>query len=257
MAHSPAFLCIGLSVLWATKMRARGKWHLVDFAILGTLAGMLYLIRPQQVLLFAILVPMVIGLRLLDTRKPVDALRRPSATFRAWLANQTRTLLQIVREQSRDLVVVLGVFILGFAVIAALQLIYNVNQYDGLLLNPYESRNERFQWLLPQFYPVLFQPDRGLFVVQPLALLAILGFAATWRHWTITTFAFMANGLVQAYVVACWAFPGSGADPFGPRLWCECAGTIIAGLGLLFGRAKGRAQVGLALAILGAARRAE
>lgn len=248
MAHGPAFLFIGLSILWATKISARSNWQVVDFAILGTLAGFLYLIRPQQVLLFAVLIPMLVGAALLDTRKPVEALLRPSSTRGAWLTDYMRALLQAGREHAGRLSLVLGAFSLAFAVVAALQLLHNFNQFDGLLVNPYESRNERFHWLVPQFYPVLFQPDRGLFVIQPLAILAVLGFASAWRKWSITTFTFMTHGLVQAYVVACWAFPGSGTDPFGPRLWCECAGTIVVGLGLLIRRANSRAQIGLAVA---------
>jgi len=68
----------------------------------------------------------------------------------------------------------------------------------------YQYGEERFHFLHPHFFSILFSYNRGWFVYTPVALVSVFGFRHLWKenknafYWTLTFF------VVFTYVASCW-----------------------------------------------------
>ncbi|MCS6963419.1 hypothetical protein [Thermoflexus sp.] len=106
---------------------------------------------------------------------------------------------------------------------------------DWVVVNPYGIAGAgSFDWRSPNFLNVLFSTDRGLFLWTPMAAMAVVGLLGPLRHqnrkWA---WFFLAQGLVQVYMVGSWS-SWSGAAAFGPRLLIGLIPAFGLGLAALY-----------------------
>ncbi len=194
--------CLGftVTVLWLIEIKgltedSRSGYHL---AMLGAYAGLLFLIRPQQVLLPLLSTPWII--------KPLLKEKKMN-----WLPGAAVGIL------------------CSLAAIAA-TLWYNKTQFGVYTLNGYAAANEHFDFLHPKIYYVLFGIERGLFYYSPIVLLSIPGIITIWRKdklgWIVPV---ILNAIAQIFLVAAWWCPSQG-DAFGLRMWTENVPLVAMGL---------------------------
>lgn len=79
---------------------------------------------------------------------------------------------------------------------------------------------ERFHFLHPHFFGILFSYNRGWFLYTPVALISVFGFYPLWKknktafYWTITFF------LLFIYISSCW-WMWYYASKFGQRIFVD------------------------------------
>lgn len=199
MSHGLAFT---ICVYWIAELKKLGEKKAGDpkngsLAYLGLMAGFLFLIRPQQVLLPLLSIPWLF--------------KALNGAPRSWLPGGA-----------------LGFFSATLSIGAAL--LFNKAQFGVWTLNGYSKQGEGFDFLHPQFFYVLFGTERGLFYHTPAVLLALPGMLLLFRQkrnsWSWPA---LANAAVQIYLVAAWWAPSQG-DAFGMRMWTDS--VAIVGLGI-------------------------
>jgi hypothetical protein len=199
MTHCLSFT-VAVYFMAGLRSLSRGKTPNRNLVLLGALAGLLFLIRPQQALLPLLSLPWLL--------KPLRG--RPGT----WLPGA-----------------VLGAM-LSLAAIAA-TLCYNKAQFGIYTLNGYAVSHERFDFLHPDFHYVLIGSERGLLFYTPLVLLAVPGLILILKQdattWLLPV---MLNALAQIYLVAAWWCPSQG-DAFGLRMWTECVPVVAIGMAAL------------------------
>lgn len=118
----------------------------------------------------------------------------------------------------------------------------------------YSYAGERFYWLKPQLFNVLFSPLHGLFNWHPVMLVGFVGFAiwAVRSRWHTDAACFAGSLLLVTYVNAawyCWWFGGS----FGLRSFEVCTIFAMIGVSYLLGqlwRVRRAAFYGMATCLL-------
>ena len=201
MAHAAAFALIAWCLRLA-RLVAAGAHPTRDLALLGAVLGLLFLTRPQQVLLGLSLAAYLAVAKSLPLRKYAAGLIAGGSLF---------------------------------AAAVALQAAVNATQFGRFTLNAYSQGGEGFDWLHPDFAAILVGRARGLLVFSPVVLLGLAGYALGWRRMPGVAWVLLVHAVGQVYVVACWSSPDQG-DAFGARMWCECAGVVAFGLAGLFTR---------------------
>jgi hypothetical protein len=215
-AHGAAFTIVVLILWQIQKLRdcPEPSWGRV--VALGATFGMLFLVRPQQILFLAVAGPFLI--------KPLMRCKHP-----------------------------IVLTLLGAAVFGAtcgIQILANYYQLGTFSANSYSAGNEGFDWLHPNFYTVLASASRGLLWMNPIIIIALAGVIFVRpRLWF--EYVLLCHGLVQVYVIACWSSPEQG-EAFGSRMWIECTPLVAVGVAKLFHAVKTHARW-LVFALYGAA----
>ncbi|HQY91351.1 hypothetical protein [Caldilinea sp.] len=205
MSHIPSCFVSGL--FFYTWVRRRDRTDLLTPLLLGAIAGLGALVRPQDglFLLLPILhhAPVALhGIRNHDMRK-------------GWLW-------------------------LRFAVLAAgaafllffLQILTWGVLYGDLLRSGYAYGEDRFYWLEPRLGEVLFSAERGLFVWHPVFLLALVGLAMLHQRDRCMTVLGFLGVAIQWYLIASWGNWMQG-DAFGGRMFIVCTPIFVLGLARL------------------------
>ncbi len=199
LSHTSSFTLIALCIYALIKLNENPKQPLSYLLLLGSSAGALLLVRPQQVLSCLVFLPFLIHL----------VVKFPSYwKYYAAMAS------------------------LAFGAIA-LHFWFAYAQFDQVVVNPYSSGGGGFDWMHPKFSVLLTQWKSGLFVLHPISILALIGFLVAWRHISGPIWMFLGAAVLQVYVIACWSSPDSGADSFGPRLWSEWSSCLAVGFSYL------------------------
>ena len=198
MAHSTAFTLVIATVLVADSLRDDARTNL-KLSVVGALVGLLYLVRPQQVLLLVLLLPYFLRVSARDRRVWMQG----AVTGVAWL-----------------------VLAIGFQ--AA---VYAVSFGEGIF-SGYYAVGEVFEWFDPDLRTVLVSSARGLLVFSPIVVVACAGYILNWRRVPMFGWVLLANAIVQLYMIAAWSGRLQG-DSFGARMWSECAGMVAVGVSLL------------------------
>ncbi len=198
MAHATAFTLVIATVFVADSLRGDGRTNL-KLSVLGALVGLLYLVRPQQVLLLLLLLPYFL---------------------RVWQRDRQ------VWTQGAVTGVAFLIIAIGFQ--AA---VYAVSFGEGII-SGYYAVGETFDWFQPNFLKVLADPARGLLVFSPIVVVACAGYILNWRRVPMFGWVLLAHAIVQLYVIAAWSGRLQG-DSFGARMWSECAGMVAVGVSLL------------------------
>ena len=199
MAHAVSFALL-VAVMRVARDLANGAPANRGVALLGLALGALFLVRPQQVVIAAFLLP---------------------------------TLLRIARDrplQSWALGAAVG-FVVGLAMVAA-QLAFNYSQRGVWSLSGYAAGGEGFDFTNPNLSMVLVSESRGLLRYSPVVVLAAAGCLLRWRELPVYAWAAVANALVQLYVIASWSSPEQG-EAFGARMWSDNAAAVAIGVAAL------------------------
>jgi hypothetical protein len=202
MAHGTAF-ALTVLVLWQiARLRDRSEATWLELSLLSATFGLLFLVRPQEILLLPV-------------------------TFPTFIATVVKS-----KNWPAYLLLFLGVL----AAICAIQLAVNFANTGCLTVNAYATGGEGFRWLQPDWYTVLFSAHRGLFWISPIAVVAIA--AILWyRSHSWIEYVVLVHGVIQIYVIAAWSSPDQG-DAFGARMWCECSPLVGVGIAKALGSAK-------------------
>jgi hypothetical protein len=201
MTHGVGFTLVVAS-LYQAQALGRENDHKLPAAMLGLAltCGVLFLVRPQQVLLVPLLTPWIWAY-----------LRSAPG---AWL-----------RALAAAVVLLTAIFLLSW---------HNYLQQGVLTLNAYALENQHFKFLNPRLAIFLLGLEQGLLRISPIVIVASIGYAyrfvqdrqQDWLFWAL-----LLHGAVQAYVIASWS-PIQGQS-FGARMWCESTPFVAFGLALL------------------------
>lgn len=219
MSHGPAMALVVAIVYVLQRIEHDRIVTDRQLVAVAALAALLFLVRPQQVLLIGLAAPI---------------------------------FLPVLRKHSRwqRRLVVPAVL---FSLAPLLMLAVNWSQGGRLTLNAYAAAGEGFSWLSPAFYRVLLSADRGLIWMSPIVLVAILGyFRPPVREYRVPWIV-LAHGVLQLYLIMTWSSPDQG-DSFGARMWIESLPAVTIGLAFLLtglGRA-GRVTVLAVVAVFAA-----
>jgi len=213
MAHATGFALVVWTV-WIAASIGAGTKSPRSLPLLGFALGALYCVRQQQVVLAAPLLLLLAPLR-----------AQPPRRWVGWA------------------LVGIAVFVLC----AALQAWAHEQLGSGWASD--FSRNSWFDWLHPDFWTVLISPARGLLWISPIVVLAIVGFLVTPPRTVPRPFAvFALSGLIGIYVIGCW-HAADQSDSFGIRMWCESAGAVACGVGLLYRQRSATTKLLISVAI--------
>jgi hypothetical protein len=211
MAHGVAFALVCVILHRVYMMRTRGTSVCQDWYVLAASSGLLFLVRPQQILLLPLVVVALLPL-----------VRR--ADFKA-----------------RDLI---GSITLFSAVCLVLPFFNYLNMGEFSL---FAYHGEGFDFASPHWGIVLFHIKRGLFIISPVIVIALVGLACYGRSWLDGVV--LMHGIIQLYLIACWSSPlRSWTAPiedisFGERMWCECVPLVAVGLARLWQHSRYRGRL--------------
>ncbi|MEZ6139802.1 MAG: hypothetical protein R3B84_04445 [Zavarzinella sp.] len=198
MAHAAAFTC--LTWIWVIWLKFREKPTPFLVILLAVLFGLLFWIRPQQILL-------LFPLALASSQPFLTTIRHQ---WWGWLAG------------------------IGVGLFMLLIQAYVYSRCQGYwTLFAYGATEERFSLLRPAWYIVLFGVDCGWFWHSPIVVFSLIG--VLFRHAKLPpgSTAMLVHMLVQLYLVMTWSSPYQGYT-FGCRMVSESMGIIAVGILVLF-----------------------
>jgi hypothetical protein len=214
MAHAVSAFAVGAFYLAWT--RSRGRRGAGRAALLGALAGLVAIVRTQEILL--VLVPMASDLADAVRADPGRRRSRPGG----WLID-------------------LGVFACAAAVVYSPQLVVSHVLFGNWWSPPQlhadpGASHALFDWSSPHLVDSLVSPWRGLFTWHPVYAVALIGVVPLWRRDRTLAIAALVGVLGQAYVIGGWFYWWQGRA-FGGRTFIGCLPLFAAALAALIDRA--------------------
>ena len=210
LAHAAAAFAV--SLFFAVWLRTRGRRGLAHAAMLGALAGLVAVVRTQDVLL--VVVPLAAEL---------------AGSFRSALRRgRAKAVTTTCRDAAIMAVAAVAVYSPQFLVSATL---YGTWWRPPQLYAGWEGVLQ-FAWSSPHFWRVLFSAQAGLLVWHPIFALALLGALPLWRRDRTLAVALVAGVLAQTYVLGCW-YDWAQGRAFGGRSFVSCLPLFAAGLAAL------------------------
>ena len=210
LAHAPAAFVV--SLFFAVWLRTRGRRGPVHAAMLGGLAGLIAVVRTQDIVL--VLVPLAAEL---------------AGSF---TAAQRRGRANAVAITCRDAVTIAAAAV----VVYSPQFLVSATLY-GTWWKPPQlyagwSGVPQFAWWSPHFWRVLFSDEAGVLVWHPVFALALLGAPPLWRRDRTLAATLVVGFLAQTYVLGGW-FDWAQGRSFGGRSFVSCLPLFATGLAAL------------------------
>jgi Dolichyl-phosphate-mannose-protein mannosyltransferase len=190
LAHGVAFTLVVLAVWQSDKLYSKRQYLWWQVGLLGVTFGLLFLVRPQQILLLPIV---LLFLLRTDWRTVIS----PSAAV---------------------------IFSALFFTVCLIQPLFYYISIGSFTLNAYAAGGEGFNFFSPDWFTVLCSPSRGLFFFSPIVVLSLLRFAEP-EPLIFAERVLFVHGVTQAYLIMCWSSPDQGWS-FGARMWCEAAALV-------------------------------
>lgn len=138
--------------------------------------------------------------------------------------------------RTQDLIFVLPIlvwvknpFILGGLFLGFLPQLIVWQFLYGEIRSPYLFSGEKFNWLNPQVFPVLFSQNNGLFVYSPILIFSLFGFYFFYKKNPFLSISAIILFLFQTYVVSSWHIWWGGAA-YGGRMFISLMPFFIIGL---------------------------
>jgi hypothetical protein len=210
LAHAAAAFVV--SLFFAVWLRTRGRRGPAHAAMLGALAGLVAVVRPQDVVL--VVVPLAAELAGSFTSAPRHAWAKAAATT--------------CRDAVTTAVSAAAAYSPQFLVSATL---YGTWWRPPQLYAGWHGVPQ-FASASPHFWSVLFSPESGLLVWHPIFALALLGALPLWRRDRTLAAALLVGVLAQTYVLGSW-FDWAQGWSFGGRSFVSCLPLFAAGLAAL------------------------
>ena len=227
MSHAVSLFAGGMFVfVW---MRGRHDGGLKWAVMLGAIAGVMALVRPQEGLFLVL--------------PYID---------RAWLL-----ISQYSRADGGKAKEIWGLLAkicvsgcVAFIVFSPQLLVWQ-ELWGTFLENPYELSGQKFYWLRPRGLLVLFSFHRGLFVWHPIYLLGLAGLILLLRREPSLAMASLLGIGMQWYLISSWWAWDQGKS-FGGRMFIGCTPFFVLGVLTLWRWAaeRGRERVAVAVAAL-------
>lgn len=208
MSHGYSFCLFCAFVYLTDRWYSTKKW--VDLAMLGGLSGLIFLVRPTNLLIGLLFLLFNIN-SLSDIKE--------------------RGLLFFNKKLQFPIAIMAGLI-----VVFPQLWIWKTNSGDWLFFS-YDTRFERFYWAEPAIFNGLFSYCKGWFVYTPLMFLAFFGFffmkkmAKTW-FWPLAVFS-----VLNIYIVLAWWSWWYGGG-FGLRAFVEAAALMCFPLAALIDYAR-------------------
>jgi hypothetical protein len=183
MTHVYSFSLVTLFLYYVYRYfhDKKGKY----FILSSVLLGLIILVRPTNGLII-LLIPLMAWISDPEIRNPLTSILHPTS--------------HIPHPKSPIQHLALGIIILIFLISIPL-LIWHHTTGHWLV---YQYGEERFHFLHPHFFSILFSYNRGWFIYTPVALVSVFGFRHLWKEnkkaffWTFTFF------IIFIYVASCW-----------------------------------------------------
>ncbi len=190
MAHGAAFALVVLLVLQAERIHQASVLNTRAMVLAALTSGLLFLVRPQQILLV-----------------PVLAAIWPRSV---WL--DRRNYAAIIWSAA------------VFTLVCLVQPLFHFINVGRFSFNAYADGGEVFHWFHPDWYTVLLSSHRGLLFFSPVVIVAAVRLLYP-QTLSFCERVFLAHGVVQIYLIMCWSSPEQG-NSFGARMWCEAAPLV-------------------------------
>ncbi len=219
MTHVYSFALITLFLYYIYRYfhDKKGKY----FILSAVLLGLIILVRPTNALIL-LLIPLVAWLAQRGWRIEDGELKIRDSRFSILYSPSS-----ILHPPSSILNIVSGILILIFLLSIPL-LLWHYTTGHWLV---WQYGEERFHFLHPHFFSILFSYNRGWFVYTPVALVSFFGFIGLWKEnknafvWTLSFF------IIFIYIASCW-WMWYYASKCGQRIFIDL--YAIVGILLLF-----------------------
>jgi hypothetical protein len=196
LTHSILFFLISMFVYYVVR------WHQSNqkkyFLVFCFLLGFITLIRPTE--MSVAVFPLLIGV-----------------TSFSQFKEKLSTIFNL------KLFLIIGIILFMIPIFP--QLVYWKIQSGQWLFFSY-GNNERFYWLQPQFFNVLFSYRKGWLLYSPLMLLSLLGFVCLFKKNKALFWSIIIYFLINLYLISAWwdwAFGGA----FGMRALVQVSAVLI------------------------------
>lgn len=208
MSHAMSLFAVTLFVfVWLTTMGRRSLWELV---LLGLVAGLMVLVRPQNALFLSLL-----ALEWLGFYK----------TESGYLAHWRRYIVDAL------------IFSLIFIVALLPQAIVWKVVYGQFMVDAYDGAG--FDFTNPYILESLFSARHGLISWTPVILLALIGLLLFVRDNIKLGVALLIAFTLQVYVNSSWADYWWFGESFGSRAYINCSFIFAVGLAQLLSFLRG------------------
>jgi hypothetical protein len=207
MSHIYSFALVAI-VLWLSKIiqEIGLKYRLLYVILWSLIIGLIVLIRPTNALIFPFLF-------FLDARSVADARDR------------------IVRFFKSGDILVLAVSVV---VVFLPQFLYWKYASGNYISDSYEGFGFT-NWKSPKILELWFSPNNGLFLYNPLYLVAIIGLVLMIRDKLLNGWIILTTFLLASYIYASW-FVFSFGCSFGSRNFVEYMPLFALPIGYIFSR---------------------
>ena len=175
MAHAISFVLLVL-VMHVTRALPVDVSANRSLTLLGLCLAAIFLVRPQQMMVAAFLLPNL--LRVVRIQ--------PTASWAAGAAIGATTIIAAVAAQ-------VGI---------------NYSQFGKFVLSGYSVVGEGFAWLNPDLTTVLVSASRGLLVFSPVVVMAALGYIVFARSVPGYAWPAVGNAVAQVYLIAALVVSG-------------------------------------------------
>ena len=187
--------------------RTVGRKQLIDWVALGSIGGILCLIRPTNAII---------------------------ALFPLW---EIAADFRQQREQRGPLCRGAVAGLLAAALVFSPQLTIWKGTGGKFLSGPYQEIGDYFDWLHPDFWGTLFATSQhGLFAWTPLLLPAALGLAFLVRKDRMFGWLAVLTCVLHTYIYSCWSVWWTGIG-FSNRFFVELSPLLVLGLAALIEKA--------------------
>jgi hypothetical protein len=184
--------------------RTVGRKQLIDWVALGSIGGILCLIRPTNAII---------------------------ALFPLW------EIAADFRQQRGPLCSGVAAGLLAAVLVFSPQLTIWKGTGGKFLSGPYQEIGDYFDWLHPDFWGTLFAPaQHGLFAWTPLLLPAALGLAFFVKKDRRFGFLAVLACVLHTYIYSCWSVWWTGIG-FSNRFFVELSPLLVLGLAALMEKA--------------------
>lgn len=205
ISHVYSFGLISMFLYFSKVYFNQGKRNLIP--ILGTLLGMIVLVRPiNGLILFTW--PFIAG-------------------------DWSNFKLRIAESLKNYKALLIG--LISFFTIVAIQLIYYKVATGSFIV--YSYGEEGFKWTEPHMLDILFSYKKGLFLYTPIYLIALFGLYYFWKENRYLALSWMGVFLLITYVFSSWHMWWYGGS-FSGRIYVEFIPFFMIALAIALNRMK-------------------
>jgi hypothetical protein len=213
-SHATSLFAVTLFIWYwhATRRRGGEGRRMVEWGVLGVLAGLMMLVREQDALFMVV--------------PAVEALWDLVGGMSGRVGGLRPSVGRALRRWAGGLVV-MGLF-------AAVTFVPQLIAYKEVTgrFGPSQIVAGKFTWTSPNFLNVLFNPEHGMIPWTPVIAVALAGMVVLWRRDRLLTVALGVALLLQVYIAGSF-LTWQAAGSFGQRRFINSTAIFVLGLAAL------------------------